>query len=85
MSRELENLLSPADQTLKVGVEGKLIAFIYISSSLKIEHNSTAGRGGQYTGVIPTHHICVGDGDCAGRGNADDADNSIILSSSLSY
>ena len=85
VSRELENLLSPADQTFQVGVEGKSIEIIYISLSLKMEHTSTTGRGGEYTGVIPIHHICVGYGGGAGRGNTDDAENSIILSSSLSY
>ena len=30
-------------------------------------------------GVIPIQHIRVGDGDSSGSGNADNADNSIVL------
>ena len=55
-----------------------------------MEHNYTAGRGGAstgviYTEVIPIHHIRVGDGDGAGSGNADNADNSIVSSPSSLY
>ena len=48
-----------------------------------MEHNSTTGRGGaSTTGDITIHNINVGDGDDAVRGNgADDAKNSIVLSS----
>ena len=49
MARELENLLFPADQTLRVGVEGESIANIGIASSSKMEHTSTAGRVGAST------------------------------------
>ena len=59
------------------------------------EHTSTDGRGGEYTciistGVIPIHHIRVDDGDGAGSRNTDsengdDAENSVLLSSSSSY
>ena len=90
VSRELENLLSPAPQTLRVRVEGESIAIIDIAFSSKMEHNSTAGREGSSTGVIstgviPIHHIRAGDGNGNVRGNADDADNIIVSSSSSSY
>ena len=56
-------------------------------ASPKMEHTSTARRWGAstgviYTGVITIHRIHVGDGDGADIVNADDAENSIILSSS---
>ena len=90
VARKLENLLSPAPQTLRVGVEGKLISIIDIASSPNMEHTSTAGRGGSstgviYTGVIPIHHTRVGDVDGAGSENADNSDDSTVSSSSLSY
>ena len=47
---------------------------------------STGVRSGVIsTGVIPGHHICFGDGDGADSGNADDSEDSIVSSSSLSY
>ena len=36
----------PAAHTSQVGVEGKLIAIVYIASSSKMEHISTTGIGG---------------------------------------
>ena len=68
-------------------MEGKLIEIIDIVMSLKMEHSSTTGRGvASTTGDIPTHHICIGDRNDAISGNgAENSDNSIILSSSLSY
>ena len=89
--RELENLLSPAARTLRVGVESKWIVIIDIAWSMKIEHTSTFGRGGAstgviYIGVIPIHHIIwVFYGNGAGSGKSGDSDNSIVSSSSLSY
>ena len=88
--RELENLLLPAPQYSGFGVEGTAIAIIDITSSLKMEHTSTDGRGGasKYvipTGVIPIHHIRVGNGNGAGSRNDDDADDSIVSSSSSLY
>ena len=99
LKRELKKLLSPAPQTSQVGVEGKLIAMIDIASSSNMEHTSTAGRVGAstgvsyigvssgviYTGFITIHHINVVDGNVANSGNVNDADNSIVWSSSLSY
>ena len=68
-------------------MEGKLITIVDISSSSKMGHVSTTGRGGaSTTGAILTHHICVGEGGDFGSGNgAKDADNSIVFSSSLSH
>ena len=80
-------------------MEGKSIAIVEIVSSSKMEHNSTDRRGGAPTAVISTgvrygvistgviliHHICVGGGDGAISGNADDANYSIVSSSSLLY
>ena len=69
---------------------GKTISIINIVSSSKMEHTSTSVIGGVstgiiYIGVIPIYHTRVGDYDVAGKGNADDAENSIISSSSSSY
>ena len=75
---ELENLLSPSAQTLRVGLEGDSIAIIGIVSSSNMKHTSTAGRGGEDTCVIPIHHIHVGGGDGACSGNVDSADDSIV-------
>ena len=71
-------------------MEGESIEIIDIASSSKIEHTPKSGIWGVsigviYTGVIPIHHICVGDGDGACRGNTEDADDFIILSSSFFY
>ena len=99
MTRKLDNLLLPAPQTLRVGVQGESIAIIDIASSSKTEHTYTAGRGREspgiiYTGVrsgvisigvITIHQIHVGDGDGADSGNSNDAGDSIISSSSSSY
>ena len=85
VEREPENLLSPAAWTLQVGVEGESIAIIDIELSSNMEYTSTAVRRGASTGVIPIHHISVGDGDGAGSGNADNADNYIVSSSSSPY
>ena len=69
-----------------------MIAIIDIVLSSKMEHTFTSGRGGSSTGVISTgvitiHHIHVGNGNGtgSGSGNADNADDSIFLSSSLLY
>ena len=99
VTRKLDNLLLPAPQTLRVGVQGESIAIIDIASSSKTEHTYTAGRGREspgiiYTGVrsgviptrvIPIYHIRVGNGNGADSGNANNANNSIVYSSSLSY
>ena len=80
-------------------MEGRFIAIIDIVSSSKKERNSTAGIGGASTGVIstvirssvistgviPIHHIRVGDGDGADSDNANNSDDAIVFSSSLSY
>ena len=68
-------------------MEGKSIEIIDITSSSKMEHISTTGRGvASNKGAIPTHNIRVGEGDDVGSGNgADIYDNSILLSSSLFY
>ena len=77
---ELENFLSPAAWTLRVGVEGKSIEIIDITSSSKMEHISTTGRGvASNKGAIPTHNIRVGEGDDVGSGNGtSDAENFIV-------
>ena len=87
MARELENILSPAAWTSQVGVGGNLIEIIDIKLSSKMEHISTTGRGGaSTTGAITIHHIHLGEGDDVGSSNgANDAKNSIILSSSFLY
>ena len=78
---------------------GRDDCIIYIASYLKMGHTSTARiRGASigviYTGVrsgviptrvIPIYHIRVGNGNGADSGNAKNADNSIVYSSSLSY
>ena len=87
VASKLESLLLPADRTSRFGVEGRSIEIIDIALSSKMEHNSTTRRGGaSITGDITIHHINDGDGNDAVRGNgADDAENSIVLSSSLFY
>ena len=60
-----------------------MISIIDIVLSFNIEHTSTAGRGGASTGVSPIHYIRVGDSEGSGIRNADSAEDSIILSSSL--
>ena len=99
VEKELGNLFSPANKTLRVGVEGDFIAIIDIASSLKMEHTSTDGRRGASTDVIstsvrsgvisteiiPIHHIFVGDGNDADIGKDNNAENYIFSSSSLSY
>ena len=52
-----------------------------------MEHISTTSRGGESNIVaIPTHNICVGNGNDIGSGNsADNFENSTVLSSLLSY
>ena len=54
MARELESILLPDTQTLRVGVEGDSTAIIDIEPSSKMEHTSTARRGGASRGVIYT-------------------------------
>ena len=71
-------------------MEGESIEIIDIASSSKIEHTPKSGIWGVsivviYTGVIPIHHICVGDDDSVSSGNTDNADSSIVSSSSSSY
>ena len=99
MARELENFLSHTTHTSRFGVEGESIQSIDIVLYSKMEHTSTSGRGGASTYVISTgvrsgvistgfikiHHICVGGGNCSDSGNAKNAEDSIVLSSSLSY
>ena len=58
-----------------------MIVVIDIASFSKTEQISTAERRGAST----VHCIHVGDGDVAGSGNADDADDPIVSSSSSSY
>ena len=66
-------------------MEGELIAIIDIASSLRMDHNSTTGRGGESTTCgITINYIRVSDGDDAVSGNDNDiAEYSIVLSSSL--
>ena len=78
-------------------MEGESVAVIDIESSSKMEHNSTSERGGASTGiiftgvrsgvisagVIPVHHIRVGDGDGTDSGKANNSYDSIVLSSSF--
>ena len=77
----------PDAWTPRVGVLVKLIATTDVASSSKMTHISTTGRGRVYfTGAITIHNICVGEGDDNARINrADNADNSIVSSSSSSY
>ena len=90
VARELENILFPAHQNSRVGVEGELIAIIDNASSSKTEHTSTSGIGGASTGIISTgvitiHHIHIGDGNGTSGGKTDNADDSIFSSSYFSY
>ena len=87
VARQLYNFLLPAARTSRFGVEGKSIAIIDISSSSKMEHISTTGRGGASTTVaITIHPIRVGEGNEVGKRKwIWQCWNPIVLSSSSLY